>query len=288
MGHLSRASALAVALGSKGVTSTCLANGESAPLTRDGVRWEPLPEPDSPPDPSGSDVIVLDSYRIRLAGIDGRPLVVLQEHTAPPPGASLVVNAGADPARGDLRLLYGFAYACLRSAFWGVPGREVRENVGRVLVTTGAGDPGGLGAFLAGAARDAIPEARVTLVRGPYAAVAAVEGVDVVEAPDSLLPLLLEHDLVITAAGQTMLEAAATGVPCVAVPLVENQEQQAARLAALGAVRTASPEQAVAAAADLASHSDSRRQLAARAQATVDGYGALRVAFAIARLSRPN
>jgi spore coat polysaccharide biosynthesis predicted glycosyltransferase SpsG len=99
---------------------------------------------------------------------------------------------------------------------------------------------------------------------------------------------MLEADLVVTAAGQTMLEAVATGAPTVALPLVENQARQAELLAERGAVRLVSSEdvsELTSAAVELARSTDARRALSANGQAAVDGYGALRVAYHLARLA---
>ncbi len=288
LGHLSRSTAVAVALHVRGFVPTCFANGALEPIERDGIRWLPLDERDSLPPGEEIAAIVLDSYRIVLREPPNVLLAVLQERTESPPGAALVVNAGGDPVEGGKRRLYGPAYACLRPSFWGLPAATPRELVERVVVTTGAGDPGGVGSALVGAVHDAIPAARITVVRGPFAPSAELPDARIVHSPESLLPLLLEADLVVTAGGQTMLEAAAAGTPTVALALVENQEAQAQRLASLGAVRLASLESLAVVLSELAADRDDRRRLGERAQTAVDGYGALRVAFAIARLIQPD
>ena len=155
-----------------------------------------------------------------------------------------------------------------------------------MLVVTGAGG-GSVGAELAHALQSALPHANVTLVRGPYAP-AAPPGVSALEAPESLLEPLLSADLVVGGAGQTMLEAVATGAPSVALPLVDNQNRQARALASVGAVRLAEPPTlgaAVSAARDLAADQVARRRLVERAQKAVDGFGALRVAYHVAALA---
>jgi spore coat polysaccharide biosynthesis predicted glycosyltransferase SpsG len=174
----------------------------------------------------------------------------------------------------------------LRPPFWGVPRRRIDEEFRSVLVVTGAGG-GDLGAELTHALEEALPRAEVTLVRGPYAP-AAPPGVSALEAPESLLEPLFAADLVVGGAGQTILEAAATGAPSVALPLVENQRRQARGLADEGAVCLVDPPTvaaAVDAACGLAADPDARRILAERAQGTVDGFGALRVAYHVAVLA---
>jgi UDP-2,4-diacetamido-2,4,6-trideoxy-beta-L-altropyranose hydrolase len=287
LGHLSRSTAVAVALGVRGLHCMCLANGAAEPIERDGVRWLPIDQRDVLPPGDDYAAIVLDSYRIEDADPRGALLTVLQESTDPPAHASLVVNVSADPAGGDQRRLYGPAYACLRPSFWGLPLAAPSEHVERVLVTTGAGDPGGAASVVADAVRTALPTSHVVVVEGPFASAASMQGVEIVRAPQSLLPHLLDADLVVTAGGQTMLEATAAGTPTVALPLVANQAAHVDRLARLGAVEAADLESLPQVVARLAGDPAGRARLAQRAQATVDGYGALRVAFAIARIIPP-
>jgi spore coat polysaccharide biosynthesis predicted glycosyltransferase SpsG len=112
--------------------------------------------------------------------------------------------------------------------------------------------------------------------------------VELIDAPDSLLEPLLAADIVVSAAGQTMLEAAACGTPCVALPLAHNQREQAVRLANLGAVRLVDPPEpvtVVAAVGELAADTEAQLSLSRTSQRAVDGYGAVRVAFHIARLT---
>ncbi len=272
LGHLGRCSAIAGALRARGLEVACHAYGGEAPVTIDGVEWMP--------GEAGGDVVVLDSYTMpagaRDALVAGAPLVAMHDFGGAPRRAALVVSVGGEPGPGRLA---GLAYAPLRAPFWGLPRREVRATARRLLITTGGSEPlREAGVELARQAASSFGE--VALVRAPNATFAAPEGVELIDAPPTLLPHLLAADVVITAAGQTALEAAATGAATVAVPFVENQRRNAAILEAAGAAVVAAPEQAVAAAAGL-----DRAGLAARGQSAVDGFGALRIAYAVAVLS---
>jgi UDP-2,4-diacetamido-2,4,6-trideoxy-beta-L-altropyranose hydrolase len=273
LGHLARCSAIAAGLRARGLDVTALAYGASEPRTLDGIAWAPL---SAVPD---ADAIVLDTYTMpeaERAELAARaPLAFVHDLGAVPPQTALVIGAGG---------LAGLRYACLRAPYWGLPERSVRERVERAVVTTGGGSLRNRGAALAAVVRSGLPEASVALVRGPGAELAAPEGVEVLDPRPSLLELFLAADVVVTAAGQTALEAAATGAATVALPLVDNQRPNAEALAAADAAVVIAPEGLPDALAGL--DVARRTALARNAQAAVDGYGALRIAFRVAALTR--
>jgi spore coat polysaccharide biosynthesis predicted glycosyltransferase SpsG len=201
-----------------------------------------------------------------------------------PEEAALVVSVAGENGAGRLT---GLAYTALRPGFWGLPPRTVRDDVRRALVTTGGGQFDALGHEVAAALAEGLRDADVALVRGPHAQPRVAPGVETLDAPDSLLEPMLAADLAVTAGGQTMLEAAAVGTPCIALPLIENQARQVELLRDLGGVCTVDPPDAdavVATAVELAGDPAARRSLSARGQRAVDGYGALRIAFEIEAL----
>lgn len=288
LGHIGRSSAVAAALRSRAIDARCYAHGGREPFTFDGVDWAPL-EGDGLPS-FAEHVLLVDSYRLPHQHLDtlaaSHALVFMHDYGEAPRGAALVVSVGAGNRRGD-GWLCGLSYAALRPGFWGLPTRQLRERVERVLVTTGSGKLAETGGEIASAVVRGLPEATVTLVLGPHALAEAPGGVEVLDAPASLLEPLLESDLVVSAAGQSLLEAAASGTPCVGLPLVENQRRQAGQLAGLGGitlVEPPTPGAAAAACVELAGDVEARRGLSRAAQRAVDGYGALRVAFEIDRL----
>jgi spore coat polysaccharide biosynthesis predicted glycosyltransferase SpsG len=126
----------------------------------------------------------------------------------------------------------------------------------------------------------------VALVVGPYEQPEAPPGVELVVAPPSLRSELMQADLVISAAGQTMLEAVAVGTPCVALPLFDNQRRNAMLLEKRGAVLVVDSSGVALGrvVTDLAEDAARRREMARRSQEAVDGYGAHRIAFEIERL----
>lgn len=292
LGHVARSSAVAVALERAGLGVRCFVLGADEPVECDGIHWRPVTDLRAARPLADAVVVVLDSYQLEPSDMEaipeGIPIAVLQEHVAPPPGAALVIAAGADPELSGPHRLCGLEYACLRPAFWRPPQRAPAGRINRVLVTTGGGDViYGLGAELAATAQEALPEAEVALVRGPYGTGDAPAGIRLIAAPDSLHDELLATDAVVTTGGQTLLEAAALGAPAIAVVAVENQRAQTQQLAAAGAVRVVElpPDRLTAILQELDGAPEQRGQLARHAQKAVDGRGAERVAARIAALA---
>ena len=275
LGHISRSGAVALALRRLGTAPlSCFGLGAAAPLELDGQRWEPLRSLEGLPI---APVLVLDSYRAPAGTVEelaGGRRSSMHDSQPVPEQTALVLSLTADAGP---RTIDGLRDACLRPPFWDLPERRHKGSIRRVLVTTGGGDPGGVGRRIAGAVRDSAPDAAVALVRGPYADPRAPEGVEAVVAPDSLLKELLRADVVASGAGQTMLEACASGAPCIAMPVADDQREQGKRAASLGAVVYVEPEE-VPAALDAFRDVSVRRRFAAAARQTVDGKGALRVA----------
>lgn len=285
LGHLARSSALAGALRELEIEVVTLGLGAPTPVTIDGVEWSPTRDLDG----LEAEAVVLDSYSV-AAEVPARlartgTLALFLDGEVPPKDAALVVDVGG-AGEPDERLLLGLRFACLRRQFRDLPAADTRETVESVLVTTGGGDPDGIGTALAQVAAEALPVARVGLLRGPYAGGVVPAGVEVVSAAADTAALLRGADIVVTAGGQTLLEAAACGTPAVVVPSADNQLGNAARVREAGAARVlpSSAEGLSEALRALASDAGGRRDMAARGQAAVDGRGAHRVAERIAAL----
>jgi spore coat polysaccharide biosynthesis predicted glycosyltransferase SpsG len=286
LGHLGRCTAIAAGLRAREVPAACHALGADAPRTIDGIEWLPIASLES----VDADVVLLDSYEAPRADVEALAarctLAVMHDAGDPPAGVALVIGIGAPGEAAGAEWLSGLAFAPLRAPFWGLPPRTPAADVRRVLVTTGGGVLPEAAVAAAEAARAALPGAAIRLVRGPLATFDAPPGAVLVYAPGGLLEELLAADLVVSAAGQTALEAAAAGAPCVAVALVENQRANAGALAAAGAAVVVEPASIPGALTALAADLEARAALVLRAQAAVDGYGALRIAFRLEQLVR--
>ncbi len=312
LGHLRRSLALAAALREAGAEPEFVVPDAAGLVERaaefpatavaDLTSTDPVIAADAP-------LAVVDSYRIGdeylLALRDaGMRVAAIDDVAGFPFSAHVVVNGapGAErleytSASGDTTFLLGARYALLGREFWDDRGQSLRATVANVLVTVGGADNAGVAASLV-AALDGVEGAfGVTVVAGPFAAggeeldTAAREArrqVTVVRGPSSLRDLMLNADLAVSGAGQTLLELARTGTPAVAIELADNQETQLRALVGAGAVVDAgsitddgATRRAAVALAQLAGDRAAREGLAARAAALIDGGGPRRVAEAI-------
>ncbi len=271
LGHLSRAGAVAAALRVRGHEVATVVLGDAG-VTHDGIDWAPL----SGATPAGDGPLLVDSYRVDVAALGAtRPVATFWDSTGDPPrGARLAIA---------LRGPDGPRLACLRPMFWGAVARPVAPEVARIVVATGGGAVGGV-AELASTVLAAAPGAEVAAVLGPYADEALPAGVEAIRTPPRMVDVLQRADLIVTAAGQTMLETLCAGTPCIATAVVDNQRAQLDLLARAGGVRAAEPSEIGKAVATLVADANARTQLAAAGRELVDGFGALRVAARIAQL----
>lgn len=271
LGHLSRAGAVVAALSVRGHEVVTVVVGEEG-ATHDGIAWAPL----GGAVPPGDGPLLVDSYRVDIEELGAaRPVATFWDGVGEPPrGARLAIA---------LRGAEGPRLACLRPMFWGTVARAVAPEVGRILVVTGGGAAGGV-AQLAATVAAAAPGVEVAAVLGPYADETLPDGVVAIRTPPRMVDVLQSADLVVTAAGQTMLETLCVGTPCIATAVVENQRAQLDLLAAAGGVRAAEPTAIATTVAALVADASARTQLAATGRTLVDGFGALRAAALIAQL----
>lgn len=265
MGHRRRMSALATAMAMLGV------------------------RPELAPDGDGSvvaDLVVVDSYRSRADDRDRfrAGVVVAVDDLCRDLACDVVVDpspgATAEPHRSARRVLVGPDYALIDPELARLAPRPVADRVETALVASGASDPRQTGRTMAVALARLLPAAEVRLAVGPWTEGAHADGIVTVRTEASLGPALADADLVLTAAGVTLIEALALGRPTVTVVLADNQLQAARGVEQAGAALRAGVDEAPAVAAALASDAARRRSLSAAARATVDGQGAARVARA--------
>jgi spore coat polysaccharide biosynthesis predicted glycosyltransferase SpsG/CMP-N-acetylneuraminic acid synthetase len=134
------------------------------------------------------------------------------------PGARLadwVVNAlyPADESSGA-HVSSGPAYATLRTEFMHLPAKVIRPLPRRVLISFGGTDPGRLGPRCARLLQGRLDDVEIRVVVGHSSLDDDFPpGTDVARHVRSMAAEMIEADLVLTSAGRTVYEAAATGTP---------------------------------------------------------------------------
>lgn len=207
---------------------------------------------------------------------------------------------GADAAeygevyRGtDTRFLVGPRYAPIREEFRN-RGYEPSPNVRTILLTTGSTNPDGTLERFASCCLAAAPGARVDVVVGRNARFelegAGSDRIRVHRDPSGMASLMLASDLVVSAAGTTIYELAALGVPSVAVPIVENQAENVrgwTKMRLGGAVGPEwDDEKLVGQILEMARDPEERKACSRRMRSAVDGLGARRIVGALLEIQK--
>ncbi len=266
LGHLARSGAVAAALEERGVGVERRCLGAMDAVTHEGDSWAPFEVFDD-----AAAIVVLDSYqppRELVEAVAGAnvELVLFDDGiglVAPPTLVVDPLSASAASEEPGVRRLRGPEYACLGRRYWSLPERRLSGELGSILVTAGGAATRAQVEDLVSAVATAAPDARLAIGAGVT----------------SLRDQMLEADLVVCAAGQTMLEACACGSACIAMPIADNQRAGAAALARLGCVATAADIDAVGQEVGRLVVEPARvAKLSERGREVVDGQGAHRVA----------
>lgn len=192
---------------------------------------------------------------------------------------------GATYKGANVLLILGPQFAPVRKAFSGDTYACVDE-VRTVLVTSGATNPDHTLEKMVEGVHAALPKTLINVVIGGHASIDFdlfdAESVRTFEGWSDLSLLMKESDLAVSAAGSTLYELAALGVPTVAVPIVENQVANAAGFSSRGlglAVRSIgwSTDDVAVNVSQMAESLVLREQCASAMRRTVDVDGAKRV-----------
>lgn len=286
LGHLGRCTALAEALEECGARPRLFVRGIdrvpeelAAGGAAEAVEW--LDE--LPAALAGCGIAIVDSYeapaqlyaRVAEAARIGIWLDDTRRLDYP---SGLVVDSGVRAAvMGGERippgtvLLFGPRFQPLRRPFWTLTPRRLRNDVERILVVMGGTDSRDLAPRVAAALSAAYPSARLDLVGGDRSAQAMAKAMAAAE-------------ICVTAAGQTLFELAAAGVPSVGIVAADNQRSNAEGWADAGFLRLAGTwsdsdlERTVVEAVGECWSRDARERSSRAGRALCDGRGALRVA----------
>jgi len=131
-----------------------------------------------------------------------------------------------------IKYLLGPNYQPLRKEFWQVQEFEVKDIIRKVLITFGGSDITNLTPFYIKQAHRKYPNAEIIVVIGSgFKNKKEIENLNynnlkLVYSPEALAMknLMLNCDLAISAAGQTISELASIGVPSIGIQVAENQK----------------------------------------------------------------
>lgn len=298
-GHLVRARRLAAALDATVWISVL---GDAPSMPRAGrvrqVRGGPALLDVLVPDLVVLDTPVLADARRWLRAARRRSVPIASVHDAgiAPVASDLAIDASlasSGPIPGARRTLRGPAYMVVDPAVRRRPRGGTRAGV--VVIALGGGPRLGLARRIARALLAQCPHLRVRIAAGFAGGRDRRDGrIELLGARRSLASTLAGARVAIVAGGITLYEAAALGVPAVAIPVVPGQRGTVRAFSNAGAavpvsdartVRMASPARIAAAAAALCRSARLSARLTARGRRLVDGRGVERVAAALNRLA---
>ncbi len=192
----------------------------------------------------------------------------------------------------DTKLCISPCFAPLRSQFSCFEERDYGP-VKRMMVTTGSTNEGQMLERMVACCLRAVPQVRIDVMIGSLASFVSFADDRVVEhrGVTDLAPFMRESDICVCAAGTTIYELSAIGVPSVAIPIVANQMPNVAgfKKLQLGLVvsNNANMEDELMRAVDhLAVDPPQRKTFVSKMHETIDGKGARRIASELQRLSR--
>ncbi|MGB3439973.1 MAG: bifunctional UDP-2,4-diacetamido-2,4,6-trideoxy-beta-L-altropyranose hydrolase/GNAT family N-acetyltransferase [Actinophytocola sp.] len=270
VGHLSRCVALATAARSRG-WDVALCGSFTAGQWLIGT----LPVVS---DPEPADAVLVDHYGIGEFAADGL-VVSIEDGTFGRRRADVVVDANLYEVPrqddGSPVVLRGPAYAPLRAEIRAARAARRGGSVPpRVVVVMGGGAaPSSVAAALTALRDTGVPSEVVAISAAP------VPGFDVTPPTPDVPALFASADLVVSAAGVTLMELCCIGVPTALVRIADNQAAgyEAAVGRGLAAGLGTDPREHVPALRALLLDSAARHAMGERARTTVDGRGADRI-----------
>ena len=200
---------------------------------------------------------------------------------------------------GETRLLLGPEYAPLRDEFQHLPPPFVRDGAAEVLVSAGGADPEGITEKLIRETCPRHPALRFHFIVGALnprlKEIQALAGERVVLhiRENRMAELMRSCDIAVSAAGTTLYELCACGVPTIVYSMADNQVLPAEEFARRGIMLSAGDCREDAGFTDrvdsqlraLTAETELRRELSRRMRDLVDGNGAARIARALKRVS---
>ncbi len=194
-----------------------------------------------------SDVVIVDSYLAnknfyeKISLSTPLPLFIDDYKRLDYP-SGIILNGSINgkeldySTKNDQTLLLGTKYTPLRKEFWDIPDKQTRLSIHSILITFGGQDVHNLTPRILKVIVRNYPDIKKKVVIG-----GGFQNVDqIIKAKDKLteiyttpsatemLNLMLECDVAISAAGQTIYELAQVGIPTIAIAVADNQKNNLA------------------------------------------------------------
>lgn len=195
------------------------------------------------------------------------------------------------PVKQDVTYLLGSQYIPIRKEFWNVPNNDVRESIQTVMITFGGDDMRSMTPRVLEMLNENFPEFYKKVVIGKgFRNIPQIESLknkktELVYHPDAegMKKLMIETDIAISAAGQTLYELARVGVPTIAISVADNQMnnvrgwQKAGFIEYAGRCEDMSISESVSSKINLLRPLNRRKEKSMVGKNNVDGLGASRI-----------
>ncbi|MCL2051056.1 MAG: UDP-2,4-diacetamido-2,4,6-trideoxy-beta-L-altropyranose hydrolase [Lachnospiraceae bacterium] len=189
------------------------------------------------------------------------------------------------------KYLLGPAYAPLREQFRDLS-YHVKKEIKDILITTGGTDEEGLTSKIITAVKETLGESVTCHVvigvinrhrENLHSLALKDNSLKIYEAYAEMAALMQKCDLAISAAGSTLYELCAVGLPTICFTTADNQRSNAIGLSATKALIYAEDKDFARHISELAYDYSSRKKLSISMQNLVDGYGASRIVDELVR-----
>lgn len=140
------------------------------------------------------------------------------------------------------KLFLGPGYFLLRDEFAKLPTRKLKNDVKDIMITLGGSDPNNLTMKIVELIKNAALGLNIHIVIGPSfyyrneLEIIQSHEIKTYFNPARISDIMLDCDLAISACGGTLYELAACGTPTIGVVVADNQELNAEKMAAIGAI----------------------------------------------------
>jgi UDP-2,4-diacetamido-2,4,6-trideoxy-beta-L-altropyranose hydrolase len=246
-GHVTRCTALYQAFEEKGITPVFLINGDES--IKDFIRDKNYEKFNWLDEENrlfscieNADIAIIDSYFAdyelyeKVSKLVKLPVYIDDTQRIDYP-KGIVINGGIFaeelnyPEKEGVVYLLGSKYAPMRKEFWEVPEKEICDNIEKVMVTLGGDDARNMAPKVLSLLNVNFPGfiKKVIIGKG-FKNTKHIEALkdtktELIYYPDAegMKRAMLDSDVVISAAGQTLYELARIGVPTVAIAVADNQ-----------------------------------------------------------------